>query len=61
MQKNIVGRWGFIIGGILFLIAALVPLATGSPFEAKFFIIGIALLVIGAAIARKGRNETSNK
>ncbi len=59
MQKNIIGKWGFIIAGILFLIAAILPLAEGRTFNAATFVLGIALLVIGTAVARKKRADPS--
>ena len=61
MGQNIVRRWGFIIGGILFLIAALVPLASGRTLNVTFFVIGIAFLIIGAGIARKSRDASPPK
>ena len=61
MQQNIIGRWGLIIGGILFLIAAIMSLAAGRTFNAAFFVIGVALLVVGAPIARKNRVDTPPK
>lgn len=58
MFKNVVGKWGVLIVGILFLIAAIVPYAEGQTVKVSFFVIGIAFLVIGAAIARKRRGDT---
>lgn len=53
MSKNIIGNWGFLIAGILFLIAAIIPFVGGETVKVSFFVIGIALLLVGAAIARK--------
>lgn len=61
MLKNIIGKWGLIIAGILFLIAAIIPFVEGETVKVSFFIIGIALLVIGSAIARKRRGDTPLK
>ena len=61
MFKNFVGKWGFLIAGILFLIAAIVPFAGGQTVKVSFFVIGIALMVVGAAIARKRRADTPPK
>ncbi len=55
MLQNIIGTWGLIIAGIMFLIAAILPLVAGRPFNAALFVIGVALLVIGAGVARKKR------
>lgn len=59
--ENIVGKWGFLIAGILFLIAAIMPFAEGQTVKVSFFVIGIAFLVIGTAIARKRRADTPSK
>lgn len=61
MLKNIIEKWGFHIAGILFLIAAIIPLVEGETVKVSFFVIGIALLVIGTAIARKRRADTPLK
>lgn len=61
MSKNIIGNWGFLIAGILFLIAAIIPFVGGETVRVSFFVIGIALLLVGAAIARKQRAEAPPK
>ena len=61
MFKNIFRKWGFLVAGILFLIAAIMPFAEGRTFKVSFFVIGIAFLVIGAAIERKRRADTPPK
>jgi hypothetical protein len=54
MFKNFIGKWGFLIAGITFLIAAIMPFAEGQTVKVSFFVIGIAFL----AIARKRRADT---
>ena len=54
MLKDFLTRWGFVIAGILFLVAGIMPLAGGQPTKASAFIIGITFLVIGAARRRRG-------
>ncbi len=61
MLKDFFARWGFVIAGILFFVAGIMPLAGGQPFRAGAFIIGITLLVIGAATARRRRVAASPK
>ncbi|HHY55937.1 MAG TPA: LPXTG cell wall anchor domain-containing protein [Chloroflexi bacterium] len=61
MSKNIIGNWGFLIAGILFLIAAIIPFVGGETVRVSFFVIGIALLLAGAAIARKRRADAPPK
>ena len=38
MFKNFVGKWRFLIVGILFLIAAFMPFAEGQPVKVSFFV-----------------------
>lgn len=61
MSKNMIGNWGFLIAGILFLIAAIIPFVGGETIRVSFFVIGIALLLAGAAIARKRRTDAPPK
>lgn len=61
MFKNVVGKWGFLIVGILFLIAAIIPFVEGQTVKVSFFVIGIAFVVIGASMARKRRGDTPPK
>ncbi len=61
MLKNIIGKWGLLIAGILFLIAAIIPFVGGETVKVSFFVIGIALLVAGVAIARRRRTDISPK
>jgi hypothetical protein len=58
---NFIGKWGFLIAGILFLIAAIIPFAEGQVVKVSFFVIGIAFLVVFTAITRKRRADTPPK
>jgi dipeptide/tripeptide permease len=55
MSQSFIGRWGFIIAGALFMIGGLVPLLDEGKTNVALFVIGLALLVIGARIAKKNR------
>lgn len=55
MQKQFMGRWGFLIAGFLFLFAALIPMADGRRMNPAFFVIAMAFFAIGSAIARRNR------
>lgn len=55
MLRNLLGTWGLTVAGALFLVAAILTSLPGRAFNAAFFVIGIALLVIGAGVARKRR------
>jgi uncharacterized membrane protein YhaH (DUF805 family) len=61
MVKDIIGKWGFLIVGILFIIASIIPFMGGETVKVPFFVIGIALLVVGAAMARKRPADTPPK
>lgn len=61
MLKDFLARWGFVIAGILFFVAGVMPLAEGQPFKAGAFTIGIVFLANGAAIARRRRVATRPK
>ncbi len=57
MFRNIIGKWGFLSAGIIFLVAAIMPFAEGQAVKVSFFVIGIAFLVI----ARKKRVDIPPK
>lgn len=57
-MQRIIGKWGFLIAAVLFLAAAVLPLLTGGKFNAAFFVLAMAFLVIGAAIAKKKSLES---
>ena len=57
-MQRFIGRRGFFIAAILFLAAAVFPLLTGGKFNAAFFVLAMAFLVIGAAIAKKKSLES---
>ncbi len=61
MFKNFIGKWGLLIAGIIFLIAAIIPFVQGDTVKVTFFVIGIALLIAGIAIVRKKRASTLPK
>ena len=55
MPRPIIAVWGFLAAGLLFLLAATVPLLSGGRMRPSFFVLAMAFLVLGAAIARKNR------
>jgi hypothetical protein len=52
-MQRFIGRRGFFIAAILFLAAAVFPLLTGGKFNAAFFVLAMAFLVISLGIAKK--------
>jgi len=49
---NIV-RFGFLLAGLLFLLAAVKPAFRGGSLNATFLVIGVACIVLGSVIGRK--------
>jgi hypothetical protein len=43
---------GVILASIPFLIAAIIPFASGKTLKVSFYVIGIAVLVISAGVVR---------
>ncbi len=54
MTKQKFARWSFVFAGVLFLLAAIAPLVSGGTLNPALFVLAMAFLVIGGAIARKG-------
>lgn len=52
-QARIV-MWGFVVAGVLFFVAALLPLLGGGRMNAVFFPVGLVFLIL-AAMAKKNR------
>lgn len=47
-------RWGFVIAGVLFLVAATIPALRGEGVDYTFLVLGIVFLVLGSINVRKG-------
>jgi hypothetical protein len=56
-MEKLIEKWGYLIAGIIFLGAALLP--TTSSVRGVFLVLAMAFLVIGAAIAKK-RGDSTN-
>jgi hypothetical protein len=50
-----VAAWGFVVAGVLFLTAGVLPAVRGGTFQPTFLAVGVVFLVIGAAAARARR------
>jgi VIT1/CCC1 family predicted Fe2+/Mn2+ transporter len=53
MSKKSIAQWGFLIAGILFLFAAIIPYLGGESVRVSYFVVGIALLLVGKLRARR--------
>lgn len=53
-QARIV-MWGFVVAGVLFFVAALLPLLGGGRMNAVFFPVGLVFLILAAAKAKEKR------
>jgi hypothetical protein len=52
--------WGFVVAGILFLVAALQPALRGGALNLTFLALAVVFVVIGRAAARTQR-ETKGR
>lgn len=57
MAQRILATWGFIVAGVLFLIAALIPVIRGGNLKPVNFVLAVVFLMLGAAAARKRRGD----
>ena len=55
MSRTKVAVWLFGAIGIVFLIAALIPVLKGGDLKAVFLVLGLVWLVIALASAKKAR------
>jgi hypothetical protein len=46
-------KWGFTLAGLLFAVAALVPLLRGGTLDVVFLALSIVFFTLGPAIAKK--------
>jgi len=56
-RERLIAPAGFIAAGVLFVIAAVVPLAKGRPLNAVFIPVGVVFFILGAALWRKVRSD----
>lgn len=59
-MQRLLTRWGFILAGVLFFVATYAPLLAGGEFKAAFFVLAMAFLVLGMAIASKRTTAPPN-
>lgn len=52
-----VAVWGFLIAGVLFLFAGLVPLFREGSMDGTLIVLGVAALVIGLVVAVRRKQE----
>lgn len=58
-RERLIAPLGFIAAGVLFLVAAVVPLAKGRPVNAAFIPVGVIFFVLGAALLKKVKSDSA--
>lgn len=56
-RERLIAPGGFIAAGVLFVIAAFLPLAKGRPLNATFIPIGVVFFILGAALWKKVKSD----
>lgn len=59
MAQPKVAIWGFVVAGLLFMVAAFLPMLRGGSMNAVFFPVGVVFLVLAAAINKTRRPTDS--
>ena len=54
-MAKLMGVWGFIIAGILFLLASLMPVFRGEALNTTLLILAIAFLLLGTITVRNAK------
>lgn len=54
-RERLIAPLGFALAGIMFLIAALIPLAKDRPINATFIPLGVVFLILGLGVWRRAR------
>lgn len=57
-RERLIAPFGFIAAGVLFVIAALVPLAKGGAPNTVFIPVGVVFFILGAALMRKVKSDS---
>ena len=60
-RERFIAPGGFIAAGVLFVIAAFVPLAKGRPINATFIPLGVVFFILGAALWRKVNSDGGSR
>jgi LPXTG-motif cell wall-anchored protein len=56
-MKRLFAARAFLVAGLLFLLSAAVPVFRGQRSNTAYLAAGIALLLIGAGVARRARSD----
>jgi hypothetical protein len=60
MAQPKIAVWGFLLTGVLFVVAALIPLVRGGSLNATFLALSVVFFILGAAVAKKNRASDSS-
>lgn len=58
-RERLIAPFGFIAAGVLFWVAAVVPLAKGRSVNAVFIPIGVVFFILGAALLKKVKSDSA--
>lgn len=56
-RERLIAPFGFIAAGVLFVIAAFIPLAKGRAPNTVFIPVGVVFFILGAALLRKVKSD----
>lgn len=54
-REKLIAPLGFLLAGVLFLVAAIVPALRGGKMNVAFLPIGVVFLILGFAILNRAR------
>lgn len=60
-RERLIAPLGFALAGIVFLVAALIPLAKGQPLNATFLPLGLLSLILGLATWRRAGTKSDER
>ena len=60
MKQPKIAAWGFLVAGILFLVAAVVPLARGGVVNFTFLLLAGVFVVLGTIVGKRSRPNNSS-
>jgi hypothetical protein len=59
MAQPKVAVWAFVLAGVLFVVAAVIPLLRGGELNATFLALSVVWFILGAAAAKKNRTDSA--
>jgi hypothetical protein len=53
MARSTFGAWGFVLAGVLFLVAGVGPVLRGDRLNAAFVALAVVFMIVGAAAMKR--------